>query len=285
MTETTQAPSYSGRRRAGTGDALRSAGRVLLPRAMRRWIRDGQSALLDFVSLGKGLPRSLPGGEVVRVHPSSAGMSWNLAEYAAFREATTPGATVLDVGANVGAYSLLFAQWVGPAGKVYAFEPSPHTRASLSRHLQLNGLAGVVETVPAAVADRCAEAEFTTAPPDGLHRLAASASTPDALRVPVVSLDAFCSERGIRPTVIKIDVEGAELSVLRGARETLRSVGAGLEAFVEIHPSLWPEVGIAQSDVADELHRQGLELEPLIPDQPVWTVEGVCLRLRRISMT
>jgi FkbM family methyltransferase len=281
VSELIQAPSFGGRRGGGVTESMRAAGRMLLPRAMRRWVRHGQASLLDLVSLGKGLPRTLPGGEVVRVHPTSAGMSWNLTEYEAFRAATVPGATVLDVGANVGAYSLLFAQWVGQSGKVYAFEPSPAMRAGLVRHLRLNGLDHVVDIVPAAVADRCTEMDFTTAPPDGMHRLLTSSSGNGTLRVPVVTLDGFCSERGVRPSIIKIDVEGFELSVLQGARDTLRSIGAGLEVFMEIHPSLWPELGIARSDVADELHRQGLEMEPLATGQPVWTVEGVCLRLRR----
>ena len=56
-----------------------------------------------------------------------------------------------------------------------------------------------------------------------------------------MSIDAFCAARGTSPDVIKVDVEGAELDVLRGARQTLASCSPAL--FVEFHPSLWPARG------------------------------------------
>ncbi|MDZ4687734.1 MAG: FkbM family methyltransferase [Planctomycetaceae bacterium] len=282
MTEVSQAPSYGGRSHGGVTDAVRDLGRRLLPIEARRWLRHSQGVLLNAVTLGRGLSRTLPGGEVVRVSPLSRGLSWNLDEYRAFREATQTGATVCDIGANAGAYSLLFGRWVGSSGRVFAFEPSPATRVNLQRHLQLNGLSGVIEIVPAAVADQCTEAEFTTAAPDGMHRLATPSAGGQTVRVPVVTLDSFCAERNVQPTVIKIDVEGFELAVLRGARETLQRVGRNLDAFMEIHPSVWPEIGISQADVAGELARQGLEVVPLIPGAPIWTTEGMCLRLRRV---
>ena len=81
-------------------------------------------------------------------------LSWNPDEYCAFRQAIRQGATVFDVGANLGAYTLLFAQWVGPAGRVFAFEPSAASRSGLARHVHLNELEDRVEIVSAAVANR-----------------------------------------------------------------------------------------------------------------------------------
>src|SRR6202163_4876351 len=108
-------------------------------------------AALTLQSGGRGLSASLPGGEVVRVLPEHAHLSWNPDEYRAFRDVVRPGMTALDIGANVGAYSLLLGQWVGPAGAVYAFEPSPRVFDGLVRHIELNHLAGVVHPVRAAV--------------------------------------------------------------------------------------------------------------------------------------
>ena len=110
-------------------------------------------------------------------------------------EASDPAVSAW-VGANAGAYALLFGQWVGPAGKVCAFEPSPPMRQQLARHVRLNGLEQVIEVVPVAAADRNGEAEFTLAPPDGMHRLLPNQSCEGSLRVPVVTLDSFCADRG-----------------------------------------------------------------------------------------
>src|SRR5579864_6632833 len=82
-------------------------------------------AALTLQSRGRGLSASLPHGEVVRVLPEYAHLSWNPDEYRSFRDVVRAGMTALDIGANVGAYSLLLGQWVGSAGAVYAFEPSP----------------------------------------------------------------------------------------------------------------------------------------------------------------
>jgi hypothetical protein len=96
--------------------------------------------------------------------------------------------------------------------------------------------------------------------------------------VPVVTIDSFCTREGIRPGFIKIDVEGAELSVLRGARETIRRGGAALALFVEFHPSLWPLVGVTRADVERELALQQLHVEPLAAADP-WAGEGIAVRL------
>ena len=64
-------------------------------------------------------------------------LAWNPEEYAAFRAAVAPGATVLDVGANIGAYTLLFAHWAAESGRVVAFEPAQASVAGLRRQLQV----------------------------------------------------------------------------------------------------------------------------------------------------
>ena len=80
--------------------------------------------------------------------------------------------------------------------------------------------------------------------------------------------------------MIKIDVEGAELDVLRGARQTLAQ--PGLDVFVEFHPSIWAARGITRDAIAAELAIQGLRPEPLDPSIDIWNTEGISVRLRRI---
>ena len=78
---------------------------------------------------------------------------------------------------------------------------------------------------------------------------------------------------------IKGDVEGWELAVLRGARDTIRRCGDRLALFVELHPSIWPQLGVTRQEVLAEIEAQHLDLEPLTPGDDPWVVEGVAVRL------
>src|SRR5580704_11758198 len=72
-----------------------------MPPALRVWLKRLYVAALTLQSGGRGLSASLPGGEVVRVLPEYAHLSWNPDEYRSFREVVRPGMTALDIGANV----------------------------------------------------------------------------------------------------------------------------------------------------------------------------------------
>ena len=99
--------------------------------------------------------------------------------------------------------------------------------------------------------------------------------------VRAVSIDQFCAEHRLMPRVIKIDIEGAELAALRGARSTIANAKAGLQLFVEMHPHLWAQLGYTGDDVRRECEAQGLVAEGLDGSgHDVWQTEGVCLRLR-----
>jgi len=280
------APSAQFRRRPFlevAGERLRD---VPIAPAARAWLRRVYHAVLMLQTGGRGLPCTLPHGEVVRALPKYRGLSWNPTEYSGFREALKampPGATALDVGANVGAYSILLGQWVGPSGKVFAFEPAPEPFDGLVRHVALNGLAHTVEAIQMAVGGEDGTAALLVAGTGGESRLVSGTSESDAdatIDVPLTTIDAFCAERGLSPDFIKVDVEGFELSVLQGARETIRRRGRDLALFVEMHPSVWPMLGLSRDDILAELHAQLLSIVPLQPTDDVWAVEGVCVRLQ-----
>jgi FkbM family methyltransferase len=272
------APSASFRRKGAlelAGERLRAAGASAGVRARLKGL---YHAALMLGTLGRGLRSALPHGEVVRVLPAHRFMSWNPDEYEAFRSAVQPGMVALDVGANVGSYALLLGQWVGPRGKVFAFEPAPSVFAGLVGHVALNHLDGIVRPVAAAVGDRNGTARFSISPVAGESRLAGSAEE-SADTVPVTTIDAFCLKEDVQPGFIKIDVEGWELSALRGARQTIRRGGDRLALFVEMHPSIWPLLGVTKDDVLAELRAQSLVIAPLQPRTDVWAIEGACVRL------
>lgn len=275
-------------RQAGRGEHFREAswlergverfrgGRTRRAPAPLRRLHEMVLALLP----GDHLVSTLPGGERVRLSPRYRHVSWNPEEYEAFKAAVRPGATVLDVGANVGAYTALFAQWAGPSGRVIAFEPAPAAVAGLRELVRLNGLADRVEIEESAVAGSVGTAAFTSDAASGANALAAQPGSPGTITVRTTSLDAFCDARALSPDVVKIDVEGAELDVLRGARRTLAS--PRIAAFVEFHPSAWRSRGIARADIEAVLAGQGLAAEPLHPSIDIWATEGISVRLRRL---
>jgi FkbM family methyltransferase len=256
-------------------DRLRRGQTAAAPPMLRRAFE----ALLDWLP-GDHLVSQLPDGERVRLSARYRHLSWNPDEYRAFRAAVRPGVTVLDVGANVGAYTLMFAMWVGEGGRVYAFEPAPDARAGLRTHVALNGLDARVEIVESAMSSSAGSAPFALHPSGGASSLSLS-SVADAFHVVVDTdtIDNFCRTRALSPSVIKIDVEGSELDVLKGARHTLAL--PGMHAFVEFHPAAWALAGIAPAEIEHELREQGFVAEPLDPAYDPWATEGVSVRLRR----
>ena len=283
------APSAQFRRRPwleAAGERFRDA--PIAP-AARAWLRRAYHAALMLQTGGRGLPCTLPHGEVVRALPKYRGLSWNPAEYEAFREAletlkaletSSHGTTALDVGANIGAYSILLGQWAGPSGRVFAFEPAPEPFDGLTRHIALNGLTNTVHPIPMAVGAEVATAQLLVAGTGGESRLASADDGGAMINVPVTTIDAFCAERGLSPDFIKVDVEGFELAVLKGARDTIRRRGRDLALFVEMHPSVWPMLGLSKDDILAELAAQSLSIVPLQPADDVWAVEGLCVRLQ-----
>lgn len=124
---------------------------------------------------------------------------------------------MFDVGAHIGYYTLLFSRLVGPEGRVVAFEPSPRNLPVLRWHVARNGCANVqVEAV--AVSDETGAARFAAGTGSGTGRLAESGT----VEVRTIRLDDYVDAGGPMPDVLKIDVEGAELAVLRGAVGVLR---------------------------------------------------------------
>jgi FkbM family methyltransferase len=135
----------------------------------------------------------------------------------AFRHVVAPGMVVYDVGANVGFYTLLAAHLVGDGGQVAAFEPVPRNLAFLRQHVALNGLRAV-RVHDVALSDAEGTARFDLGEESSMGHL----SDRGTLEVRTTTLDAVVARGELRPPdVLKIDVEGAEARVLRGAARTL----------------------------------------------------------------
>lgn len=134
---------------------------------------------------------------------------------------------VLDVGASTGAYALMAAHL--PQMTAWAFEPYDEAFAVLQRNLRLNGLLDRVHAVPLAVSDAVGEHTFHVCEPRAVAGLSQLGGVPRAdktyhdVTVTVTTIDQFVAANGIeRVDVLKIDTEGGELAVLRGAMQVLQ---------------------------------------------------------------
>lgn len=137
-----------------------------------------------------------------------------------FARFLTTGDTVYDIGAHVGFYSVLAASLVGQSGSVYAFEPYPRNIAYLRRHVDMNHL-DQVKVVELAVSDRTGVAHFS----QGASSSMGSLSSDGGYEVGTVSLDDWVfTQHNPVPKLLKIDVEGGEGDVLRGAKSILSTV-------------------------------------------------------------
>jgi FkbM family methyltransferase len=136
-----------------------------------------------------------------------------------------PGLTVYDIGANAGFYTLFFSSLVGDSGGVFAFEPCPYVARFLVDHVQMNRLSNV-RIIQAAVSQKAELMGMSFDRGMSQNQLCSNST----LMVPTISLDTV----GLpAPSLIKIDVEGAESAVLDGALRILQE--ARPVVFVALH--------------------------------------------------
>jgi FkbM family methyltransferase len=190
--------------------------------------------------------------------------------YSAFVREMRPGMQVLDVGGHVGFFALGAALRTGPRGHVHVFEPTPETVRILMRHIELNSWEDRVTVFAGVVADKDGEMTFythDTSMASSLSRANTVDLNPErpkqarSLTVPAITLDTYCQRNDIRPNVIKIDVEGAELLVLQGGREVLASSNPVI--LCEVHARHLANCGGSLQQFARFVDELGYDTEPL----------------------
>lgn len=146
---------------------------------------------------------------------------------------------VFDVGANQGSYSMVCDRWMDTNGLVIAFEPEPKNIQILQENIDKNHCEKV-RIVPKALGQK----------QEKLKLFGGSSTTATLVEdyspnndnytvIDVITLDEYCFQEKIEPTLIKIDVEGFELFVLKGAKETLVKYRDTIKVICEIHTFMW----------------------------------------------
>lgn len=189
--------------------------------------------------------------EALTAEPVTADDRW----YGPLAERDLRGGTVFDVGGGGGAISTWFSRW---ADRVIVFEPSPTNRESIRIHHRIRSVENA-EVVASAVGDACGEATLYLKKGSGHHALDEVGASPtvDRITVPITTLDAFAEAHGVdRVRLLKIDVEGYEPEVLRGADRLLRERRVELVLF-EYSPEFYTRRGIDPLAPLHELERRG----------------------------
>lgn len=160
----------------------------------------------------------------------------------AYRKLIRPGACILDIGANIGAHTLQFAKLVGDRGRVVAYEPTAYAFGKLQANLRLNPMLALrvtaIQAMLVASADQALTSAVVSSWPLDAHardgRLSFGAERDTAGAV-VLTLDESLRRIGVSAVdYIKIDVDGNELDVLRGAESLMREQRPTL--FLELAP-------------------------------------------------
>lgn len=189
--------------------------------------------------------------------------SWEAPETAFVRRVLRPGDIVVDVGANVGLFTLIAARAVGASGQVHAFEPVPVNFERLAENVSRNALPNVTLNRVAAGA-ASGQTQLGLEPGTDLtsgKQMSGFFTVGSPLRavtVPVASLDDYASERlsGRRIRFVKIDVEGYEPEVLRGMRSLLAARRIDL-VMLEVSIYALSRVGAQIKSLIDQLVEPG----------------------------
>jgi len=192
------------------------------------------------------------------------------------------GGVFVDVGANIGSYTLVASEV--DAAQVVSIEPHPRTYALLGANLELNHRDNVL-TQQYAISDSLGTARFTDGEESSVNRVAGPNEAIASLMVECITLDALCELLGVRPTVVKIDVEGHEPRVLDGFQsygqfvqllQIERGQGAEISALVRA----WGLAGPWYFHAPSKCFRSQPQRRP---EDPVYLHPGLCTMLRGLG--
>jgi FkbM family methyltransferase len=190
-----------------------------------------------------------------------------------FKRTIAPGDVVVDAGANVGYFTVLFGKLVGNSGKVLALEPAPRARAILARNVKRNGLEDRVTIFPGACGDVDGETTLYTNPYGNLgdNRLwrdggeAGAKASRDwrSFTVPVARLDTLLASMS-KVDLVKTDLQGYESHAIRGLRTTIER-NPTVVLLMEYWPYGLRRCGSGARDYLDLLNDLGLRT--FVPDK------------------
>lgn len=230
--------------------------------------------------------RYAPGSRPVRVvykNSSSANTRYDALQMELLSSDLQPGDTAIDIGAHHGQYCVLMAAVCGESGCVVAFEPDPYAREMLLRNLALNPGLKRPQIEAVALSDTDGEAVLYSRGGNSQSSLARSGTEfsadhhAESIRVRTMRLDTYLAQNRVpTPKWVKIDAEGAEIRILRGAPGLL---GGSARIICELHPYAWPEFANDYAELRELVASAGRRMHYLgsAEEMPAAVVYGTVL--------
>ena len=192
---------------------------------------------------------------------------------------------VMDIGAHIGEYTLLAAKIVGESGRVYAFEPDPRNYELLKQNIRLNRMDHVVELLNYALSNEVGNVKFVLSRELSVSRISSASEELNILHsesvigVQATTLDAFYKERNLtRVDVVKLDVEGAELLVLKGAGQILsQPPNKAPVVLFEYSPSNCARFGYDSRMILEFLKSKGYKIYKLDSEGNLYEAEDIII--------
>jgi FkbM family methyltransferase len=218
---------------------------------------------LDTMTLRRGVARRIS-GELVRFPARWSRYyesDYEPETFKFFREHLNPGNTVLDIGGHIGLFAVVTERLVGESGKVFSFEPTPFTRGVLSEVVKLNHCDNTVEVRGEAMSKAKGTATFfdTGDEISNANSLVRTERSRNEIVVQLTSVDEFAKERSLSIDCMKIDVEGAELDVLLGAKDTF--LNSRPVARLGLHPPSITQNGQTLEEIWEVLEGYKMRIE------------------------
>ncbi|MFA5866572.1 MAG: FkbM family methyltransferase [Actinomycetota bacterium] len=172
------------------------------------------------------------------------------------------GDVVLDVGANIGCYTLIAAKAVGSKGRVYAFEPDPNNFALLKRNIEVNNYHNVTP-IQKAVTDKTGTLKlYVSDRSKGDHRIFNSYDGRESIEIEAIKLDDYFINKEKRIDFIKMDIQGAEANALKGMTGLIQH-NDSLTLTTEFAPALLELMGTQPRDYLELLVSLGFQLKDI----------------------
>ena len=189
------------------------------------------------------------------------------------RSHLSTGRVFVDVGANIGYFSLEAARLVGPDGHVVAIEAAPWIAEELHKNVVRNGQEEIIRLVTMAVSDRQTVLDLFAGPVNniGLTTTVAGRGFQKRATIEAAPLGSILSPEEIKHArIIKIDVEGAEVAVLDGMLPMIDSLAQDVDILIELSPAWWPDKSRTPDEVLEPFFKAGFEAYTLSNDYWPW---------------
>jgi FkbM family methyltransferase len=186
-----------------------------------------------------------------------------------------PGDVFVDVGANIGYFSVLAASLVGDAGKVFAFEPDPDNFQLLCANAELNGLNDSIMAVQAGLSDAAGEGQLYLSEDNlGDHQIYAGVESRASLPIELYNGSLYLEKRIQRVDLVKVDTQGSEFQVMAGLMPLLSQLRQPPRIMIELTPHALRAAGSSGRALIELLASLG---------QPMWIIDHIEHRLAASS--